>query len=355
MQNDDSVMEKNIMKMRGQLNQALTKGTFIRRHYGDLKPNTVFSDCHSQSVHKGKPQQSLALMEGSFCSYKLEDSFILHAGKAKELVDFQVITTAKKSLCITVVLDGKLDFGYDDLNFLFDANHKKRAVMVSLTQEVSFRRTLYKNNQVTKLNIILPHEWIRNRLRSNDNFSYFITKHLAHFELNVNQAMLDLTLEIIQSSSPNNVAEQMQLEILTQRFLIEVLMQLNHANNAIKEQNLSDQSSEKNNYDPALDKLISYIERNLDKEMSVKHLASFAAMSASSLQHKFKSSLGISVLSYIRRRRLNIAKQQLEAGFITISEAAYNAGYRHPSNFTNAFKKTFGLPPQDLIVKEEPV
>lgn len=98
---------------------------------------------------------------------------------------------------------------------------------------------------------------------------------------------------------------------------------------------------------------MSYIEANLDQALSVSHLAKFSAMSISSLQHKFKNSLGISVLSYIRRRRLNIAKQQLEAGLMSISEAAYNAGYRHPSNFTSAFKKAFGMPPQHLTLKTD--
>jgi len=352
MQNGDLVMEKNIMRAKGELKQALHKGTFIRRSYGDLKHNTVFSDCHSKLLPKGKPQKSLALMEGDLFSYKLENSFILHGGNTKDLVDFQVITTAKKSLCITVVLEGKLDFGYDDLNFLLDTSDKKRAVVVSLTRQVSFRRTLYQDNNVTKLNIIIAHEWIENRLKSDDNFSLFIAKHLANFELDVNATLFALTNDIIKASSPNNVTEQIQLEILTQRFLIEVLMQLNNSSNVIEDQNQAEELIEANTYDPILNKLVSYIEINLAQEMSVKHLANFSAMSVSSLQHKFKNSLGISVLSYIRRRRLNIAKQQLEGGGVTISEAAYNAGYRHPSNFTNAFKKAFGLPPQDLMIKE---
>lgn len=354
MQNGYLVMEKNNMKFQGKLKQALPKGTFIRT-IGDLKQKTIFSDSHSNASNTASNKQSLALIEGDLISYQADNSFILHGGKTKELVDFQVLATAKKSLCITILLEGKLDFGYDDLNFLYDAIEQPRAVIVSLTRSVSFRRTLYKNNQVTKLNLILPHEWIAQRIVSNDNFSELVNQHLAHFELNVDEEIVSLTSNIIKSSEPTSIIEQMNLESLTQQLLIQVLMQLNDATSDIKQFASNNFANESLGYDPVLDKLVSYIEANLDQDMSVSHLAKFSAMSISSLQHKFKNSLGISVLSYIRRRRLNIAKQQLESGLMTISEAAYNAGYRHPSNFTSAFKKVFGIPPQDLMLKTDQV
>jgi len=354
MQNGYLVMEKNNMKFRGKLNQTLPKGTFIRT-IGGVNQKTIFSDSHSNTMNRFKDNQSLALIEGDLISYQVDNSFILHGGRTKELVDFQVLATAKKSLCITILLEGKLDFGYDDLDFIYDAAEKQRGVVVSLTRAVSFRRTLYKNNQVTKLNIILPHEWIINRIRSDDNFSQLISQHLAHFELQLTNEILSLTSDIIKSSGPKTIIEQMNLESLTQQLLVQIFMQLNDATSVIKQQDNEKNINEIKTYDPVLDKLVSYIEANLNQELSVAHLAKYAAMSISSLQHKFKKSLGISVLSYIRRRRLNIAKQQLEASLMTISEAAYNAGYRHPSNFTSAFKKVFGIPPQDLILKTDQV
>jgi len=354
MQNGYLVMEKNNMKFKGKLMQAYPKGTLIRT-IGDLKQKTIFSDSHSNANNGDKNKPSLALIEGDLISYQVDNSFILHGGKTKELVDFQVLATAKKSLCITILLEGKLDFGYDDLNFTYDAAEQQRGVVVSLTKPVSFRRMLYKDNQVAKLNIILLHQWIEQRIRCDDNFSQFISQHLANFELQLTPEILALTTNIIRSSAPTTVIEQMNLESLTQQLLIQIMVQLNDAASVINQLENTSLINESTGYDPVLDKLVSYIEANLYMDLSVSDLAKFSAMSISSLQHKFKSSLGISVLSYIRRRRLNIAKQQLEAGLITISEAAYNAGYRHPSNFTSAFKKVFGIPPQDLILKADQV
>jgi len=354
MQNGYLVMEKNNMKFRGKLNQTLPKGTFIRT-IGGVNQKTIFTDSHSKTIKRSKDNQSLALIEGELISYQVDNCFTLLGGRTKELVDFQVLATAKKSLCITILLEGKLDFGYDDLEFIFDASEQQKGVVVSLARAVSFRRTLHKNNQVTKLNIILPHEWITNRISSNDNFSQLISQHLAHFELQLTTEILSLTSDIIKFSTPKTFIEQMNLESLTQQLLIQVFMQLNDTNSVISQLESMRVVNNSTGYDPALNTLMSYIEANLNHELSVSHLAKFSAMSISSLQHKFKSSLGISVLGYIRRRRLSIAKKQLEAGLITISEAAYNAGYRHPSNFTSAFKKVFGIPPQDLILKTDKV
>lgn len=72
-------------------------------------------------------------------------------------------------------------------------------------------------------------------------------------------------------------------------------------------------------------------------------------MSVSNLQRRFKQSLDMTVSGYIRHRRLEIARQNLEHGLMSITEAAYEAGYHHPSNFTNAFKKVFGVAPHEVV------
>ncbi|QTG98088.1 helix-turn-helix transcriptional regulator, partial [Vibrio furnissii] len=69
----------------------------------------------------------------------------------------------------------------------------------------------------------------------------------------------------------------------------------------------------------------------------------------SNLQRRFKQQMGMTVANYVRQRRLNNARQQLERGYVTITEAAYEAGYHHPSNFTAAFKKAFGESPQAFM------
>lgn len=88
-----------------------------------------------------------------------------------------------------------------------------------------------------------------------------------------------------------------------------------------------------------MENIVSYIETHLEQELSLEHIAEVFSMSVSNLQRRFKQSLNMTVNGYIRYRRLEIARVHLERGLVSITEAAYEAGYHHPSNFTNAFKK----------------
>nr|WP_255526785.1 AraC family transcriptional regulator [Photobacterium sp. BZF1] len=98
-----------------------------------------------------------------------------------------------------------------------------------------------------------------------------------------------------------------------------------------------------------LAQIIEFIERNLKQPVALSEIAQHVCMSISSLQRHFKVEMGETVQQYIRKRRLEIAKIQIEKGLMSISEAAYSYGYKHPSNFSLAFKKEFGISPIELV------
>ncbi|WP_375749573.1 helix-turn-helix transcriptional regulator [Vibrio sp. HN007] len=329
------------------LPSMFTKGSFTRRIEHDEK----------QIVVSDRNTQTSALVEGDLISYQVTNGFALHGGVTKELINFEVISTAQKSLIVTILLEGKLDFGYDDLGFTFDAREKPVGVVVNLTKPASFRRKIHRDNKVAKLNIVLPIKWIKERGGLDNNVARFIETHLASFELELASSVLELTREIIHFSSASGLIEKMKLETMTQMLLLEIFKQLSEYTSPPRFEGsttqinvaLAESSSYEASFERSLDELVTYIEANLEMNLTVADLADYSAMSLSSLQRKFKKMLGYSIQSYIRRRRLEIARQQLENGIITVTEAAYSAGYRHPSNFTNAYKKAFGHPPQDAV------
>jgi len=333
------------------------------RCLGEDKHKTVISDHYSRHVALSKKPQPLVLLKGHIISYDVENGFTLQGGRTHELINFQVISTAQKSLMIVILLEGKLDFGYDHLTFSLDANHQSKGVVVNLAKPATFHRQLYEDNNVTKLNIVLPLKWIESRYEGSDHIKAFIEQHLASFQVSLNAVMEGLCYDIISSSSPSSLIQRMQLESLTQLLLIKIFEQVSKLDiprtletKAIQPSklNIINTGQKKHNtkrFDQTLDTIMVYIESNLEQPISVHKLTEMASMSLSNLQRKFKSTLGCSIKSYIRRRRLEIAKQQLERGLLSITQAAYNAGYRHPSNFTNAFKKNFGYPPQATIKK----
>ncbi|AZT85686.1 AraC family transcriptional regulator [Marinobacter sp. NP-4(2019)] len=96
-----------------------------------------------------------------------------------------------------------------------------------------------------------------------------------------------------------------------------------------------------------LESVRSLLEYAPAESYSLSDLAERAAMSPSSLRHKFRQLYGQTVFEYLRSRRLVLAKRCLEEG-CTVQQAAHRAGYRHATNFATAFRRQFGVSPRNL-------
>ncbi|PWG65709.1 helix-turn-helix transcriptional regulator [Spiribacter halobius] len=95
--------------------------------------------------------------------------------------------------------------------------------------------------------------------------------------------------------------------------------------------------------------LLERVRQRLETRPGESHtldgLAALACMSPSALREKFAQAYGCSVFTYLRERRLTLARRLLEEGQ-TVQAAAETAGYTHPSNFATAFRARFGIPPR---------
>ncbi|GGY18438.1 helix-turn-helix transcriptional regulator [Paludibacterium paludis] len=89
------------------------------------------------------------------------------------------------------------------------------------------------------------------------------------------------------------------------------------------------------------------LESRLETPPGLDELARLAGTSVSALRKDFKAAFGLPVAAYVRKRRLELARGQLEQGQ-SVTQVAYQAGYDSPANFATAFKREFGLPPSEL-------
>jgi AraC-like DNA-binding protein len=74
-------------------------------------------------------------------------------------------------------------------------------------------------------------------------------------------------------------------------------------------------------------------------------LARRVGMSEITLRRAFKATFGITIIDYVRDRRLDAARVMLRDGRLQVAEIAYRVGYSDPANFTNAYRRRFGNPP----------
>lgn len=85
-----------------------------------------------------------------------------------------------------------------------------------------------------------------------------------------------------------------------------------------------------------------------DEEFSVNELAEVVHLSRSHVHRKIKALTGMSTAIYIRKVRLKKAKELLETTSSSISEIAYQVGFKSPVYFSQVFKETFGESPRKL-------
>lgn len=93
--------------------------------------------------------------------------------------------------------------------------------------------------------------------------------------------------------------------------------------------------------------LLVYIQANLDGDLSLTALSRKARLSPSYLHRLFKSTVGETVKAYTERLRLEHGAFRLLIQEGTLLEVALDCGYHSHETFTRAFRRRFGMPPQD--------
>lgn len=95
--------------------------------------------------------------------------------------------------------------------------------------------------------------------------------------------------------------------------------------------------------------VLTYINDNIsDEKLNVEHLANQLFLSRSKLYRKIKALTGDTANEFIRKVRLEKAKQIIEQSDLTISEVCYKVGFSSPSYFTKCFKDYFGVLPTNI-------
>ena len=104
---------------------------------------------------------------------------------------------------------------------------------------------------------------------------------------------------------------------------------------------------EEQRYDPKIHQTLSYINENLNRELSVEELAERVFLSRYHFMRLFKAQTGNTVHAYIQQKRLLYAARMIREGEST-GHAAVEAGFSDYSAFYRAFRTCFGISPAQL-------
>lgn len=145
--------------------------------------------------------------------------------------------------------------------------------------------------------------------------------------------LFSLAEKLCQSSEKDFAYKEYNEALLTQ-LLILITRSIMH----------NDIDRKKYKSDEQIDRLLKYINSNLDKKLCIDSLAEMFFISRYHLMHKFKEQTGTTIYSYIQSKRLLNAAKSIKCG-MSIKEACYRNGFHDYSVFLKAFKKEFGTTP----------
>ena len=92
------------------------------------------------------------------------------------------------------------------------------------------------------------------------------------------------------------------------------------------------------------DPILTYIDRHLTTIRSADEIAEHFFISTSALSHQFRERMDISLMKYIRQKRLLLAKSLLEQGEKAM-DVYLQCGFREYTAFYKAYVRFFGIPP----------
>jgi len=93
---------------------------------------------------------------------------------------------------------------------------------------------------------------------------------------------------------------------------------------------------------------VRYIEEHIKENITLEEVASQIGYSLYHFSRVFSLSKGITVMEYIRSRRLSLAATQLFQGRNVI-DIAFEYGFETPSGFARSFRKAFGYSPTQFM------
>lgn len=166
------------------------------------------------------------------------------------------------------------------------------------------------------------------------------TLNFEQYFLMNNEAVTSTLNKIVQIC----MSEQRNKDILADLSLQELMIHLIQ----LQKINELDQMASNEGVLPAV---LQYIRGHLTEKISIQALCNLACMSSSTFYRFLKRTTGLSPQELILRERIKFAKKLLNSKELLITEVAFDAGFEDANYFTRAFKKNEGLTPKQYQQK----
>lgn len=261
------------------------------------------------------------------------------------LNDVKIYTTSKYDpltpfiydVCLILVLQGKKighlrenTLVYDSKNYLVVPTTLPLECETYASQEepfISLIVSIDKKMMYEIIDSVSKKEAIKSNKNSIGIFSDIVTSNIEDLTLRL--------LNILQSSEESKILGASIIKELFYRIAV------GENSNFLHKMFLD------NNNEAKIARALKIIHTECETKLDIPNLAKEEDMSVSSFHNHFKKITSHTPLQYIKKIRLNKAKDLISKRGYQVVDAAYEMGYDSASQFSRDFKTYFGYPPKD--------
>lgn len=196
-----------------------------------------------------------------------------------------------------------------------------------------------------EIDFSVPYErfilWIREDIQNREltacfqkaaDRSFSLIRLSSHFQ----ERLKDILYELETTLAGQQFGDELLKKALFTQFMV-------HVNRVfLQKEYITDKKSYSS--DSQVEKLVRYINRNLEKDLSIDTLAGEFFLSRYHMMRKFKEETGFTIHSYITSKRLLFARSLIAQG-IPVMKASEQSGFHDYTTFVRAYKKQFGSAP----------
>ena len=312
----------------------LTRQDLIR-NARDVSGYRLYTE-HDRSTRQRPPSRSKGMIEGWIMTEHLQPGLSFHVINGHALQDFSIEAQIKPCLKTSLVFEGDTHLSLGDKEYTLEAK-PCTAHLLKLTEHERWHLKSFAGVHREAINITLEPEWFEWAGVSTAKTDVMLTEHLSTLSITLPEHLW-LQAQYLAQQYESSRAGQLARE----GFVLSLMSYwLSHHTETRTTRHEHPESRRAQQF-------MELMNSHEVLEWSLAQVGDHLGMSQATLQRYAREYLGVSLIQYLRAQRLSKACVALKRDGITILEASMMAGYSHPSNFTAAFKRHFGVCPTDV-------
>lgn len=285
-----------------------------------------------QFMHLLSQENNAEWIAGNYTFRTLQSGLSVHGGLLQTHKNMQCSRLVDSYINFIILLKGTLRFSINHQNYSVPADNGK-IIMVALPQESLFTRYLIKDEYCEKIAIKGIEKWLLQYPQQKISSTIFNeTVRVWNLPTSIK------TISQFFLSPPDITLQGKLIQEANTIQLLAMLWEIFEKNSDYLEQGTV--PNQDNKFTQQLNKIFQ-------PTFNVKELAKSLNMSERTLQRRLQEHFGLSVNDWLRHKKMKFALYALKHTGLSIGEVSYACGYKHVSNFTQAFKNYFNCTPAE--------